>query len=82
VSSTLHQFLIQWINDEIEVVQTDASAYIALTDALDDWKHGSVRCLSGRGVSGYNFLSITKDGFVSVSAQLASKAQLDDVGFQ
>jgi hypothetical protein len=34
---TLHQFLIQWINDEIEVVHADTSAYIALADAMADW---------------------------------------------
>jgi hypothetical protein len=33
VPSTLHQFLIQCINDKIEVVHADASAYIALADA-------------------------------------------------
>jgi hypothetical protein len=33
ISSTFHQFLIQWIDDEIEVVHIDASAYIALVDA-------------------------------------------------
>jgi hypothetical protein len=33
VPSTLHQFLIQWIDDEIEVVHADAPAYIALDDA-------------------------------------------------
>jgi hypothetical protein len=37
VPSTLHQFWIQWIDDEIEVVHTNASAYIALPDALADW---------------------------------------------
>jgi hypothetical protein len=37
VSSTLHQFLIQWINDEIKVVHADASAYIVLADATVDW---------------------------------------------
>jgi hypothetical protein len=36
VPSTLHQFLIQLINDEIEVVHTDASGYIALVDAMVD----------------------------------------------
>jgi hypothetical protein len=36
VPSTLHQFLIQWIDDEIEVVQADASAYIALADTTTD----------------------------------------------
>jgi hypothetical protein len=33
VPSTLHQFLMWWINDEIEVVHIDASAYITLADA-------------------------------------------------
>jgi hypothetical protein len=36
VPSTLHQFLIQWIDDEIVVVHADASAYIALADTTDD----------------------------------------------
>jgi hypothetical protein len=67
VPSTLHQFLIQWIDDEIEVVHVDALAYIALTDASTDWQHGSARYLSGRDISGYDFLSITKDEFVPVS---------------
>jgi hypothetical protein len=34
VPSTLHQFLIQWIDDEIEVVHGDASGYIALANAI------------------------------------------------
>jgi hypothetical protein len=33
----LHQFLIQWIDDEIEVVHTNVLAYIALVDATVDW---------------------------------------------
>jgi hypothetical protein len=41
VSSTLHQFLIQWIYDEIEVVHADTSSYIALADAMTDRQHGS-----------------------------------------
>jgi hypothetical protein len=41
IPSTLHQFLIQWIDDEVEVVHADASAYIALADAMADWQHGS-----------------------------------------
>jgi hypothetical protein len=43
------------------VVHADASAYIALADASADWQHGSVRCLSERDISGYDFLSVTKD---------------------
>jgi hypothetical protein len=41
IPSTLHQFLIQWINDEIEVVHMDTSAYIALADATANWQHGN-----------------------------------------
>jgi hypothetical protein len=41
ISSTLHQFLIQCIDDEVEVVHADASAYIALADTMADWQHGS-----------------------------------------
>jgi hypothetical protein len=36
ISSTLHQFLIQWIDAKIEVVHADASSYIALADAMVD----------------------------------------------
>jgi hypothetical protein len=67
IPSTLHQFLIQLINDEIEVVHADASAYVALADATANWQHGSTQCLSGKDLSGYNFLSVTKDRFVPVS---------------
>jgi hypothetical protein len=60
----------------------DASAYIALVDASADCQHGSAQCLSGSDISNYDFLSITKDGFVPISVQSASKAWLGDVGFQ
>jgi hypothetical protein len=43
IPSTLHQFLIQWNNDEIEVVHADMSAYIALADTTADWQHGGAR---------------------------------------
>jgi hypothetical protein len=66
VPSTLHLFLIQWIDDEIKVVHADASAYIALADASTNWQHGNVQCLLGRDILGYKFLSATKDGFVLV----------------
>jgi hypothetical protein len=82
IRSTLHQFLIQWIDDEVKVVHADASAYIAIADATADWQHGSTQCLSGKDFTGYDFLSISKDGFVSVFVQPASRAQLGGVVFQ
>jgi hypothetical protein len=60
----------------------DASAYIALVDATVDWQHGSAQCLLGNDLIGYNFLSISREGFVPVSVKLASKGRLGDVVFQ
>jgi hypothetical protein len=81
VPSTLYQFLIQWIDDEVEVVHADVSAYIALADATADWQHGSAQCLSGMDLTGYDYLSFSKEGFVPVSIKPASKAQLSNVVF-
>jgi hypothetical protein len=82
VPSILHQLLIQWIDDEIEVVHADTSAYIASVDATVDWQHESTHCLSGNDLLGYDFLSVTKDGFVHVSVHPTFEARLDDVVFQ
>jgi hypothetical protein len=59
------------IDDEIEVVHTDASAYIAIANDTVEWQHGSDRCLSGRDLTGYDFLSASKEGFVLVSVKPA-----------
>jgi hypothetical protein len=82
VPSTLHQFLIHWIDDEIEVVQVDVSTYIALADATADWQHGGTQCMSGRDLTGYDFLSVSKEGFVPVSVKPASEARLGNIVFQ
>jgi hypothetical protein len=81
VPSTLHQFLIQWVGDEIEVAHANALAYIALVDASANWQHGSAQCKSWRDISSYEFLSVTKDEFVPMYAQPASEAWHNDVGF-
>jgi hypothetical protein len=63
------------------VVHADVSAYIALVDAMANWQHGGAQCLSGRDLTGYNFLSISKEGFVPMSIKLTSKARLGNVVF-
>jgi hypothetical protein len=60
----------------------DALAYITLANATVDWQHGSAQCLSGKDLTGYDFLSITKEGFIPMSVQPASKARLGDVMFR
>ena len=67
VPSTMHQQLIQWVDDEVEIVCADDSAFIALAEAPVDWQHPNATCLSGRDLSEFDFLSATRDGFVPVS---------------
>jgi hypothetical protein len=43
---------------------------------MADWQHGSTQCLSGKDLTGYDFLSVSKDGFVPKSVQLASGTRL------
>ena len=64
VSSTLHQFFIQWIGDEIEVVHGDTSSYIATVDSSTLGVHGDIKCLSGLDPANFMLISCTKDGFV------------------
>jgi hypothetical protein len=82
IPSTLHQFLIQWIDDEIEVVCMDASAYIDLVVTTADWQHGGTQCLSGMDLTGYDFLSISKEGFVPMFVKPASEARFGNIVFQ
>jgi len=66
VPSTLHQFLIQWVGNEIEMVHADSSACVAAADAPVIWTYGNAKCLTGVDLSDYQFLSISKVGFIPV----------------
>jgi hypothetical protein len=55
------------------------SAYIALENTIADWQHGCAQCLSGKDLTGYDFLSVSKKGFVPVSIKPASEARLGNV---
>jgi len=67
VPSTMHQQLIQWSDDEVEVVHADNSACVALAESLVVWQHPNAACLSGRDLSEFDFLSASRNGFVPVS---------------
>jgi hypothetical protein len=60
----------------------DALAYIVLADAMTDWQYGSAQCLLGKDLAGYDFLKVSKDGFMPVSIKPAFKAQFGNVVFQ
>jgi hypothetical protein len=77
IPSSLHQFLIQWIDDEVDVVYADASAYIALADTTTDWQHGSTQCLSGKDLTGYDFLASPMMDFCMCLCSQLSKLGLE-----
>jgi hypothetical protein len=65
----LHQFLIQWVGDDVEVIHAATSACVAMTDS-SILTHEDVNCLSGLDLSDYDFLSVFIDGFVVVHVKL------------
>ena len=67
VASSLHQFLIQWVGDAVEIVHSDSSADVATVDAPALGGHNAIACLSGRDLSSFEFVSVTRQGFVPMS---------------
>ena len=64
VPSNLHQFLIQWIGNEVEIVPGDTSSFIATADSNSIGANDNIMCLSGLDLSDYELISCTKEGFV------------------
>jgi hypothetical protein len=70
VPSTLHQCVIQWIGDEVEVVQAD-EVCVAMAESQVDILGGKMECLFSKDLTGYDYISIGKDGFVLISLKPA-----------
>jgi hypothetical protein len=71
VPSTLRQCIIQWISDEVEVVQTDEEVCVAMAESQLDLLGGKMECLFGKDLMGYDYISIGKDGFIPISVKPA-----------
>jgi hypothetical protein len=69
VPSTLHQCVIQWIGDELEVVQAGEEVCIAVAESQVDILGGKMECLFGKDLTGYDYISIDKDGFVPINVK-------------
>jgi hypothetical protein len=69
VPSTLHQCIIQWISDEVKVIQADKEVCVAMAKSQVDILGGKMECLSGKDMMGYDYISIGKDGFVLISVK-------------
>jgi hypothetical protein len=66
VRSTLYQFLILFVGEDVEIVHADVSACNATADP-SSWSHYNIKCLSGQDISDYDFVSVSKDGFIPIS---------------
>jgi hypothetical protein len=66
VPFTLHQVLIQWVGDEVEVVHGDALSCVAVADSSTMGNHENLKCLIGLDLSNLKLIDSTKDGFATV----------------
>jgi hypothetical protein len=69
VPSTLHQCIIQWISNEVEVVQANKEVCIAVVESQVDIMGGNMECLSSKDLMGYDYISVGRDGFVPISVK-------------
>jgi hypothetical protein len=53
----------------VEVVQADEDMCITVTESQVDIQGGKMKCLTGRDLTGYNYVSIGKDWFVPISVK-------------
>jgi antirestriction protein len=61
IPSTMHQCLIQWDGDEVEVVHADDSIEISLA-AMNVWDAEDQEPISGISLEGYDHVEATKNG--------------------
>jgi hypothetical protein len=59
------------MGDEVEVVQAVEDVCITVTDSQVDIQGRKMKCLTGRDLTGYGYVSVGKDGFIPISVKLA-----------
>jgi hypothetical protein len=79
VPSTLHQCVIQWVGDQVEVIDADDAACVAMSTSQEDVQGGRMGCFTGHDRSEYDYASVGKDGFAPISVKpMTSATQLID----
>ena len=68
--STMHQCLIQWHEDDVEVVRADESVNIATADPVF-WELGDFECLSSK---------LWEGSFIKISSE--SQQPMQAIGFE
>jgi hypothetical protein len=55
----------------VEVVQADEDVCVAMTESQVDILGRKIECLTGKNLMKYNYISVSKDGFVPISVKPA-----------
>jgi hypothetical protein len=79
VPSTLHQCVVHWIGDEVEVIGADNSVYVAMAKPQEDLQDREVKCMTRRDLSEYDFNSVGRDVFVLVIVKPMTLNQLENM---
>jgi hypothetical protein len=69
VPSTLHQCLMQWVGNQIDVIEADGTACVAVADSQEDVQGGKMSCLTGRDQTEYDYVSVGRVGFIPISVK-------------
>jgi hypothetical protein len=64
----------------VEVVQANEEVCVAMAKSQVDILGGKMECLSGKDLTGYNYISVGKDGFVPRCDSVGSRSLINDAG--
>jgi hypothetical protein len=68
------------VGDDVEVVVVEDPVCIATAETQPRGQGVNRACLSGRDLCGYDYISASKDGIMSVNMNPTSMTRLDDMG--
>jgi hypothetical protein len=75
----LHQCVIQWVWDEVEIIHADGTTCIAIAIAGDGWQDDNVQRLTGRILVEFDYVSVEKDGFMPINVKPVKVIQLENM---
>jgi hypothetical protein len=72
IPSTMHQCIIQWIGDSVEVVQGETSLTVAATEA-QGWTYNQVSCIFGKA---WDTKYLRKDPAIYTSTEAQGRSEI------
>jgi hypothetical protein len=70
VPPTLHQHIVQWVGDRVEITEADDSKCVAMAESHVNIQGGEMGCLWGQDLMGYDYVSVNKNGFIPITVKL------------